>query len=150
MHSPHAAFFEFREATKDLGELSETQQIMTLKFELFHALERAQDHQNRTRSLQAELDELRAEASMRNREQQAFSAELHRQLTERSRELASVKADGQEQLHALRLEVLCMDRQCQALDQICRSLLVTIEQAACPDLATSAETEPAAEARKCA
>jgi len=150
MHNTHAAFFEFREVTKDLGELSEAQVVMTLKFELFHALERAHEHQNCSRSLQAELAELRAEASMRNREQQAFSAELHRQLTESARELAMVRADGQEQLRALRLEVLSMERQCQTLDEICRSLLVTIEQAACPDLAARAATERPSEARECA
>src|SRR5690242_6548641 len=137
MHNPHAAFFEFRELTKDLGELSEAQTIMSLKFELFHALERAHEHQDRSRTLEAELGVLRAETSMRNREQQAFSAELHRQLTERARELAMVRADGQEQLRALRLEVLSMERQCETLDETCQSLLVLIEQAACHDSPTN-------------
>jgi hypothetical protein len=97
--------------------------------------------------LEVELADLKTETLMRSREHQAFSAELHRQLTQRTHELASIKAEGQQQLHALRLEVLSMETQCQALDEICRSLLLTIEQAACADVATSAPTEPVHEAR---
>ena len=40
MHSHHAAFFAFREVTKSLVDLSEAQQVLILKFELLHALER--------------------------------------------------------------------------------------------------------------
>jgi hypothetical protein len=35
----------------------------------------------------------------------------------------------------MRLEVLSMEAECLALDEVCRSLLVTIEQAACSELA---------------
>jgi hypothetical protein len=147
MHYHHAAFFEFREATKSLSELSEAQQVMTLKFELFHALERATDAQNRTRALEVELAELKTETSLRSQEHQAFSAELHRQLAQRTHELASTKADSQQQLRALRLEILSMETQCQSLDEICRSLLLTIEHAACPETATQAPTQPICEER---
>ena len=144
MHDHHAAFFEFREATKSLAELSEAQAIMILKFELFHALERAHAQQRRSRTLEAETDRLRAEIRARSQEHQALSADLYRQLTQKSRELQAARADS-EQLRAMRLEILSMETQCQTLDDICRSLLLTIEQAAGdPDLAQSAPTEPCA------
>jgi hypothetical protein len=47
----------------------------------------------------------------------------------------------------MRLEILSMDNQCQTLDEICRSLLLTIEQAACPEVATRTPTEPEREVR---
>jgi hypothetical protein len=131
MHHPNAAFLEFHELTRSLGDLSEAHQVMALKRSLLHALERAVQFQDRADMLEGEIDRLKAETSARAREHQAFSAELHRQLTEASRELATTKAEGQEQLRSLRLEVLSMEDQCHALDEICRSLLLTIEQAAC-------------------
>jgi hypothetical protein len=131
MHHPNAAFLEFHELTKSLGDLSETHQVMALKRSLLHALEHAIHLRDRTDTLEGELDRLKVETSARAREHQAFSVELHRQLTEASRELATTKAEGQEQLRALRLEVLAMEDQCHALDEICRALLLTIEQAGC-------------------
>ncbi len=131
MHHPNAAFLEFHELTRSLGELSEPHQVMALKRSLLHALERAAHLQDRAGTLEVEMDRLKAETAGRSREHQAFSVELHRQLTEASRELATTKAEGQEQLRALRLEVLSMEDQCHTLDEICRSLLLTIEQAAC-------------------
>ncbi len=131
MHHPNAAFLEFHELTKSLGELSEAHQVMALKRSLLHALERAVHLQDRADTLEGWLDRVKADSAARAREHQAFSVELHRQLTEASRELATSKAEGQQQLRALRLEVLSMEDQCHALDEICRALLLTIEQAAC-------------------
>ena len=69
---------------------------------------------------------------MRAREQQTFSAQIHRQLTEAIRELSSAKADAEEHVCAMRLEILSMETRCEVLDEICHSLLITIERAACP------------------
>jgi hypothetical protein len=43
----HAAFLDFREATKDLGALSDAAQIVALKYQLLQALERAAGFQER-------------------------------------------------------------------------------------------------------
>jgi hypothetical protein len=147
MHDPHAAFFEFRQVTKSLADLSDAQAILTLKFELIHALERAHDQQSRSRSLQAEVDRLQSEIGARSQEHQAFAADLNRRLTLKDRELRAARVDS-EQLRAMRLEILSMETQCQTLDDICRSLLLTIEHAAgAPDIAQTAPTEPCALAR---
>jgi hypothetical protein len=39
----------------------------------------------------------------------------------------------------MQLEVLSMEVQCATLDEVCRSLLLTIERAACSELAPQAE-----------
>lgn len=130
MHHQDAAFLEFCEVTRSLDERSGGQQVLTLKHALLRALERAADLADRSRALEGELERVRTDTLERTREHQAFSVELHRQLTDAARDLATTKADGQEQLCALRLEVLAMEDQCQTLDEICRSLLLTIEQAA--------------------
>src|SRR5260221_10634546 len=129
MHPHHAALFAFREVTKSRVDHSEAQQVLILKFELLHALERANYFQDRSRALQGELAELKTETSMRAREHQAYAARMNRQLTDGAREQARTQADAQQQIRAMRLEILSMDNQCQALDEICRSLLLTIEQA---------------------
>ena len=147
MHPNHAAFFQFREITRPIGQCSAEHQILTLKIELLHALERANDVQGRSCVVQLELDRLRADAVIRYQEQETRHAELQRRLIDTRRELARSKADGEEQLCALRLEILEREAQCQTLDEICRSLLLTIEQAACLELGPAAPTDPAAAAR---
>jgi hypothetical protein len=148
MHHPHHdAFFEFREVTNSLSDISEAQAILTLKYELLHALERANDYQQRERTLRAQLDTLQAETTMRAREQQAFSAQIHHQLTEATREIASAKADREQQVCAMRSEVLAMENRCEVLDEICHSLLLTIERAACLETAATAPTQPSIGAR---
>jgi len=138
MHPNHAAFLEFREVVHAAAPLSETHQILVLQIALLHALERANRSQHRSRVLELELDRLRT--AIRHEEPHLHHAELERQLAEVRRELAKSKADGQERLRAMRLEVLAMELQCEELDEVCRSLLLTIERAACPEL--GAATEP--------
>ena len=147
MHPNRAAFFQFREITRPIGQCSAEHQILTLKIELLHALERANDVQGRSCVVQLEFDRLRADAVIRYQEQETRHAELQRRLIDTRRELARSKADAEEQLRAVRLEVLEREFQCQTLDEICRSLLLTIEQAACLELAPAAPTDPAAAAR---
>jgi hypothetical protein len=57
-----------------------------------------------------------------------------RELRHAHRELARTKADSREQLHAMRLELLATEARCWALDEVCRALLLTIEQAACSEV----------------
>jgi hypothetical protein len=147
MHAHHAAFFQFREITQSLTELSEAQQILRLKFELLRALERASDGQSRSRALEARIAELKAETQVRTQEHQAFAAEHHRQLREATRELARTQEEGAQKLTTMRMEILSIESQCEVLDDICRSLLRTIEEAASPELAADAPTEPARHAR---
>src|SRR5580693_4962062 len=124
MHPNHAAFLEFREVVHAAAPLSETHQILVLQIALLHALERANRSQRRSRVLELELDRLRT--AIRSPEPHLHHAELERQLAEVRRELTRSKADGQEQLRAMRLEVLAMELQCEALDEVCRSLLLPI------------------------
>jgi hypothetical protein len=147
MHPHHAAFFQFREVTSSLVKLPEAQQVLILKFELLHALERAHDFHGRVRARQGELANLKAETRLRTQEHQAACAQLNLELDDAARQLVRTRAESQQQIRAMRLEILSMENQCQALDEICRSLLLTIEQAACPELAQSVPTEPSGDAR---
>jgi hypothetical protein len=140
MDPNHAAFLQFREVVHAAAPLSDAHQFLVLQIELLHALERANRSQHRSRVLELELGRLRSRTAIRNEEPHLHHAELERQLAEVRRELAKSKADGQEQLRAMRLEVLAMELQCEELDEVCRSLLLTIERAACPEL--GAATEP--------
>jgi hypothetical protein len=85
------------------------------------------------RMLQREL--LQALECAGRLQRRAHAAE--RELRQARRELASAKADGREQLHTMRLERLATEARCWALDEVCRALLLTIEQAACAELAES-------------
>jgi len=129
MHSNHAAFLHFRDVLRSVAPLPEGHQILVLEIELLHALGRASESERRARALGRELERLRTHGP------HAGHADLEHELAEARRELARSKADGQEQLRAMRLEVLSMEAECLALDEVCRSLLVTIEQAACSELA---------------
>ena len=53
-----------------------------------------------------------------------------RELRHARRQLARTQADRRERLHAARVELLAMEARCWALDEVCRALLLTIEQAA--------------------
>jgi hypothetical protein len=139
MHPNDAAFLQFREVLHAVAPLSDAHQILALKIELLHALERANRSQRRSRVLELDLDRLRSRTAIRRQEPHLHHAELERQLAEVRRELAKSKADGQEQLRAMRLEVLAMELQCETLDEVCRSLLLTIERAACSELAVATE-----------
>jgi hypothetical protein len=138
MHSNHAAFLHFRDVLRSVAPLPEGHQIPVLEIELLHALGRASESERRSRVLQRELERLRTDGP------HACHADLEHQLAEARRELARSKADGQAQLRAMRLEVLSMEADCLALDEVCRSLLVTIEQAACSELAAPGDRAPKA------
>jgi chromosome segregation ATPase len=127
----HAAFFDYREATKDLAKLSPEDQIVLLKSELFDALERAADFQERNRMLERQVEHAQAEIGQRVREVHALSARS-------ARELNQVNGAYQEQLQTLQDAYLVMKRRCAALDEHCQALLLTLERAACSAVAADA------------
>jgi hypothetical protein len=131
MH-PHASFYDFREVIQSIAGLSERQQITTLKFELFHALDRANDFRTRSSEREQRVAELTAENSVRTQEHSAFAARLNAELVHATRELAGAKNEQERRLRSLRLELVAAESHCEALDEMCRSLLLIIEQAACP------------------
>jgi hypothetical protein len=140
-----AAFAHFREVTQALAELSEHQQVMALKFALFRAFERVHDAQYRGRSVEAELAELKAKTALRDEVHDAFAQHLHEELVHATRALA--QDDYEKELHAVSVELLSKTGQCEALDQLCRSLVVTLERAAdehVADVELSESIEPSA------
>jgi hypothetical protein len=145
MHSHRAAFSPFREVTRSLRTLSEAQQFLRLEFELLHALERASDVQSRSRALEVERHRRKAQTPMRGQQAEVPCAELDRRRTDTPRPLVRSKSDAKEQLSAMRLEVLAMQIQCEALDEVCGALLITMERAARTEL--GAATEPGRKVR---
>jgi hypothetical protein len=111
-HPHHSAFFEFSEVCKTLAPLSERQQLLQLKYELFHALERAHDFQSRARTL-----ETSAEA------QNAFGR--HAQA-----ELAATTREYEKKIRTTRLELVAAQTSGEVLEELCQDLLLTIQQAA--------------------
>jgi hypothetical protein len=100
----------FREALQAVAPIAEAHKIFVLQKELHQALERAQRLERRGRVVERELVKAR-------------------------RHLARSKAKGRRRLRAMRLEVLAVEAQCRALDEVCRALLLTIEEAASRELA---------------
>jgi hypothetical protein len=82
--------------------------------------------------LMLEKDLVRALQCGRRLRLRARAAE--RELRRMHREVARTKADSRAQLHTMRLELLATEAQCWALDEVCRALLLTIEQAACSEV----------------
>jgi hypothetical protein len=130
MHPQPSAIFEFRELTKFLPDMSDRQQVTTLKFELFHALERALDFQDRSRAAESRLAELEARAAVANGCDDALTLHLRAEVARRSSDLEEARTQHNAEIRALRFELLAAETQCEALDELCRSLLVAIEQAA--------------------
>ena len=130
MHAHHAAFFKFREVTQSLSPLPVRQQILSLEYELFHALERAHDVERRARDLETHGEKLRTESVEREKEQDAFARTLHTDLLQATRALTGAKIEHDEETRKLRLSLASVKAQRDALDELCQSLVRTIEQAA--------------------
>ena len=82
--------------------------------------------------LMLQRDLLRALECGGRLQRRAHAAE--RELRHARRELARAKTDSRERLHAARVELLAMEARCWALDEVCRALPLTIEQAACSEV----------------
>jgi hypothetical protein len=118
----------YRHATKDLRRLPERQQILSLKYELFHALERAHDFQDRTQALELDVARLAVQT-----DRLAEPAESSRAVDELSK---------------LRLALATSEQQRESLETLCRSLLGVIDDAV-DDLAGEG-ADPAPEDRTAA
>jgi hypothetical protein len=145
MDATHSAFCQYREATKHLPQLSERQQILTLKFELFHALQRGNDMQNRARDLETRVAQLETPASEREAMLDAFARQLHADLTGKSGELEAAQRDREKETRQLRLALRAAETHCELLDELCHDLLATIERAAEDEAAGRPESTSSAE-----
>jgi hypothetical protein len=109
MHPKHGPSLPSPEVHHAAAPPTEDSEILMLQRELVHALECAGRLQRRAHAAECELRQARLE-------------------------LARSKADSREQLHAMRLELLAMEARSWAVDEVCRALLLTIEQAACSEV----------------
>jgi hypothetical protein len=140
MNTADRALDEFRDLTRDLTEHSEKDQIVRLKIELREALERADELERDLECLADAadlgdaLDSLSLPRSLVQLQERIFAAAP----------AAATHPHGQRlALKGLRLELLEMERQCEALDAFCRLLLRRID-AAPPAAAASDRTPPQA------
>jgi hypothetical protein len=129
MTMPHhdsqmSALRAFRKATDGLSEHSAGGQVVALRYELFQALRRAVEGETRSQTLARQLDEARSDAEARAQEQQAMAAYA-------ARELGEVRTHYEQRLRVLHGVQAALRRRCATLEEVCRSLLLTLEQAAC-------------------
>ncbi|MGD0680271.1 MAG: hypothetical protein ABSC94_33250 [Polyangiaceae bacterium] len=140
MHSSHVASSDFRQVIQSLVGLPDHQQIATLKAEFFRAQERANLFRAQYLKLQQSVADLQWERAERGQEHSAFAARLNAELVKLTSELSSVRAEHEKRLRVAHLERAALELRCEALDEICRALLLTIEQAA----TAAAEGDPQA------
>lgn len=122
MHQEHDAFLEFRKTLKALAHAAAPDQLHALKYILLRALFRGSDFRERGDALQQQLDRVRAERTSRAWEYEKHTTNLRRLLEERSAELAVAKGD-----------VASLQARCRAMEDLCRSLVRTIESATCEE-----------------
>jgi len=117
----HAPLADFRRITRRLGDLPAGEQTLLLELELFRALTRAAAAEDRTRDLEQKLDE--DWSAMDSLARQV------RDLAGAGRELGSVKSAYERELRTLQEAYAAVKERCTALEEYCRSLLLTIERA---------------------
>jgi chromosome segregation ATPase len=135
MHTQPSVIFEFRQVTKFLPEMSE---VTTLKFELFHALQRAHDFQDRSRAAESRIAELEAQMGDPDGAQGALVRHLRGEVVRVCNELVEARSQHESEIRSLRAELTAAETQCEALDDLAGSLWLTIQQAA-----ADAESAPA-------
>jgi chromosome segregation ATPase len=118
----HAPLADFRRITRRLGDLPAGEQTLLLELELFRALTRAAAAEDRTQDLEQKLDEDWSAMD-------ALAGQV-RELASAGRELGSVKSAYEQELRILQEAYAGVKQQCRALEESCRSLLLTIERAA--------------------
>jgi len=109
MHTNHAPDSQFREILHAVAPLAEGHRILVLQKELRRALERAEQLERQGRALGRELRQAR-------------------------RELARSKAGARHRRRELQIQRLAVEARCWALEEVCRALVLTIEQAACAEV----------------
>jgi hypothetical protein len=137
----HSAMHLYREATKHLRVLSERQQILTLKFELFHALQRGNDFQDRSRALEIRI--ARLEAAERETVLDEFARKLHADLQDKTMELENAQREHDKEARDLRLALQDSSLRCVLLDELCGDLVATLERAAADHMVTEVAESPA-------
>ncbi len=123
---PHAAFFEYHQRTKTLDDLSDRQKVRALKLELFHALQRGHDFQDRSRALEDRVTSLEAELAARDGD--ALAIGTHR-LAQRDRvqsEIAETRQQHEADMAVLRLDLLSTEALCEALAELLEVRLSSI------------------------
>ena len=129
MHSHHAVFSDFHQIVKAMDGLSERQQITTLKVELFHAIERGTDFRARSCELEDRIAELQGKLDARDDEHKSLVNRLTAQFAQAIDEFSALGAKMEKRLWGLRVALAGAQARCDALEQTCQSLLLTIEQA---------------------
>jgi hypothetical protein len=120
-------FADFQKAMHGLRELSADSQILVLEFELFQAMKRAVDADDRCGRLERKLSNARAQTDV--------YIERVRELSVRAAgNRASIKSFYEKELRVLQEAYAAVKQRCRDLDDLCRSLLLTIDRAACEDL----------------
>jgi hypothetical protein len=117
----------FQKATEGLTEHSAASQVIALRYALYDALRRAAALEERSQDLEHQLDEERGEAEVRAREHQAMAAKS-------LCDLVAVRKECEQRLGALERIHAALERQCTMLEETCRVLFLTLEQAACAEL----------------
>jgi len=118
-HDRRDVFADFRSVTEGLGDLSAGSRILALEFELFQAMKRAVDADERCGRLERKLDDARIRADV--------YAERVRELCVRAAgDRASIKAFYERELRLLQEAYAAVKQRCRTLDDLCRSLLLTI------------------------
>jgi hypothetical protein len=109
MHTNHAPDSQLDEIVHAVAPLAEEDRILVLQKELGSAMERAGQLERQGRTLERELRRAR-------------------------HALAGCKSGARHWRRELQLELLAVETQCWALEEACRALVLTIEQAACAEL----------------
>lgn len=109
MHTNQAPESQFREILHAAPPLAEGHRTVVLQKELRRALERAGQLERQGRALGRELRQAR-------------------------RALARSKAGARHRRRELQIELLAVEARCWALEEVCRALVLTIEQAACSEV----------------
>jgi hypothetical protein len=141
MNTVRSAVHEYCQATRPLPKLSESQQVLNLKFELFHALERAHDFQDHARALELRVAQLKAPPREREAALDAFARQLHDELALKSAELDAAKRDLADALASA-------EKTRKHIARSCHNFIATLEHAAGgeaaerPDDANEEQAEP--------
>jgi len=122
----HTAFFEYQQVTKTLAEMSDRQKVRTLKLELFHALQRGHDFQDRSRALEDRVTELEAELGARRVDPIAIDTQLRTHRDRATSELAETRKQHEADMAMLRLDLLSAEALCEALGELLEGRLSSI------------------------
>jgi mRNA-degrading endonuclease toxin of MazEF toxin-antitoxin module len=131
MQSSPSPLVRFYEVLHSVASLPEAQQMAVFQRELRDAFEREARLQRQCVALGRDLIRARTRAIVGAHRTYVRRADLGHELSRARRDLARTKVEAEEEIQALRVEVLRVEHRYRSLDEVCRALLLTIEQAAC-------------------